>query len=481
MKHNRGGIFLCWLLAACGTRFATTAELGGAGGIGGSGGTNPGTGGAPACMGGFEHRLRITSVSLSDDIRAKAPAYDLLERDERLAFAVGPDGRASVAWLNNAGNTVHISSFELDGSYRAPDLTLPSAEVGGLVARDDGFMLLTSGPDPGDTLLDPNADNMPAGRAALLTRFRNDALAYSAPLTGTAQITSDQGDDRRDCTPSALTGKLANDGDRYAAYFAVHGCVGHPSASFYGDKLVYVSDAGREEPGGFSWICRISEGLALLPETGPFTSLCMSEREPRPGLNQIRPNGFQLLSAEAHTQGYVGGQFGGAIRLDDGSYVIAWLSRGISPTDSGSFAKQLPDIALMRVDRDFSTLTAKTWLSDTPDTAEYNLHIARYGSSRVLLIWDSVDVDSVRGETGFGSYLGTFAQLFDANGNALSAAEPLPARPSSGDDIARYANGDLGWAFVPVSRNYSRPFDTNAAAAEPRGHTLSLARLEYCE
>ena len=468
-----------WLLAACGTRFATTAEV--AGGSGGTGSTNAGSGGAPACMGGFEHRLRITSVSLSDDIRAKAPAYDLLERDERLAFALGADGRASVAWLNNAGNTVHVSSFELDGSYRTPDLTLPSAEVGGLIARDDGFMLLTSGPDPGDVLLDPNADNAPARRAALLTRFRNNALAYSLPLTGTAQIASEQGDDRRDCTPSALTGKLGNDGARYAAYFAVHGCVGHPSASFYGDKLVYVNDAGRADAGGFSWVCRISEGLALLPEIGPFTSLCMSEGDPRPGLNLVRENGsYQSLASEAHTRGYVGGQFGGVVRLDDGGYVIAWLSRGLS-ADGTSFAKQLPDIALMRVDAEFSTITSKTWLTDTPDTAEYNLHIASYGPNRVLLIWESVDVENVRGETGFGSYVGTFAQLFDANGDALSAAESIPARPSYGDDIARYANGDLGWAFVPVTRNYSRPFDANAAAAEPRGHTLSLARLEYCE
>jgi hypothetical protein len=465
--------FACAL--SCSTRYAETAKPG----------PEAGSGGAPACTRSFAERFSYVTVTLSEDIRAKAPAYDWLPRDERLALSIGKDQKPSVAWLNGAGDTVHVSSFDNDGTFLRPDVTLPSSEVGGLIAESDGFALLTSGPDPGEALQDPNQGNTVPNRAALLSRYRNGELAFKVPLTGTAQITSLTGDDRRDCTPMPLAGRLADNGARYGAYFAVHGCAGHPHASYYSDKLAYVSNSGAHVEGGFEWVCSDTAGLSLLPESSAFTASCFSDGEPAPGLNLIFESSFAQLSPEAHASGYVGGQFGAMVKMSDGSYVVGWTSRGTVDADARVAARDNPDLAFMVLAPDYSVRTAKTWLSDTPEIAEYNLHVAPYGPNRVLFIWDSVLVNLRRGETGFGQFQGTFTQLFDIDGNALGAPEQLNApgnaSPNHGDDIAVYKNGDLGWAWVDAPRDYQEQLRPEAVSSLPAVRTLKIARLKYCE
>jgi hypothetical protein len=348
-------------------------------------------------------------------------------------------------------------------------------------------MLFTSGPDPGEGLLDPNVAGAvdPVNRAALLSRYRDrrGGFEYSLPLTGTRQIAPEGGEQRRDCTPVPLTGRLASLGDLYAAYFAVHGCQGHPSEGFYGDKLVYMNDEGEYQQGGFAWRCSISEGLQLLPEAGRFTSLCLSENMASPGLNLLLENQTKQLSVEAYTQGYVAAQFGSAIKMPDGSYVIGWLSRGT--TDRPKVPeKAAPDIALMHLAPDYSVVSDKVWLTDTLDVAENNLHLAPYGPDRVLVIWDAVDVLERHGETGFGLYTGTRARLFDTAGLPVGDEQALPAPPNGGDDISVHANGDLGWAFVPdPSRSYEKTLEIDTQGVPlgiPIRRELAIARLSYC-
>lgn len=468
-----GAVASCF---ACGTRYIDTAQPGLA-----SGGSSAGYGGAPACAGSFAQRLSVITVTLGEDIRAKASAYDWLQRDERLAFAIGPDQKPSVAWLNSAGDTVHVSAFDTDGTSLRKDVTLPSSEVGGLLVKPDGFALLTSGPDLGEALPDPNQGNIVPNRAALLSRYRNGDWAFHAALTGTEQVTMLTGDDRRDCTPMPFAGRLASDGSRYGAYFAVHGCAGHTHASFYSDKLTYLNDAGQAVRGGFYWACSNTSSLALLAEASAFTSLCFSDGEPKPGLDLIFENSYTQLALEAHRSGYVGGQFGSVVKTSDGGYALVWASRGALDSDTNPAAKDNPDIAFMLLGPDYSVRIARTWLSDTSDVAEYNVHAAPYGRGRLLVLWDSVAVSARRGETGFGAYQGTFAQLFDLSGNALGASELLNAPPNSWDDISVYANGDLGWAWVDAPRDYQQPLTPEDIPSQASTRNLKMARLEYCE
>ncbi|MGC4087031.1 MAG: hypothetical protein QM756_03840 [Polyangiaceae bacterium] len=472
------GLGLCWLGSGCDERYAQTAELSNTGGAT----STPGYGGAPACAGTLQ--LSQVRITLPEDIRYKAAAYDTLMRDERVALAIGPDQKPNVAWLNNSGNTVHITALNNDGTLRGPDAVLPSSEVGGLVALADGFMVLTSGPDPGDEQLDPNDGNVALDRAALLTRFEGTTLSFTRALTGSQQLGSATSAWRHDCTPTTLRGRLAFNGVRYGAYFDDHGCVGHPRASQYGDKLVYMDPQGNVSAGGFTWFCSINMGTQLLAEaTGPFSTFGMCDGSPGQGLNQLFEGRSSLLSPEYATQGYVGAQFGGAVKMADGSYVLAWSSRGPaepSPQDA-------PDIAFMRLKRDFSVATPRLWLTQTPAIAENNVHVAPWGPDKVVVIWDSVEITMPlrrMGETFLGTYVGTRARLFDLNGVPLGDEQPLDVPPNSEDDIAVYANRDLGWAIVPdAQRSYSAQW-----AADGRGvplidnlNKLSIARLVYCQ
>jgi hypothetical protein len=452
-----------------------------AGGTSGTGGASNESGGAlPTCPATLAARLTLTDVTVDEDIRYKRPSYDSFPADERVAFSIGPDGAAQLAWLDNTLQRVHVTPLTQAGKPADLDVVVPGNDLGGLVARDDGFALLTRRDDPGEPLADPAARNTIA-KAAVLVRVRNRSEVFAAALTGTAQVDPTlPADQKRDCTGSPLAGRLAFNNSRYGAYFVVHGCAGHPLASFYGDKLSYLDDDGSYSPGGWSWNCSINEGLRLLPEAGPFTSLCISEGTPFRGLNLvIEGKPPVLLSPEfSISPGYSAAQFGSVVQMGDGSYVVGWLSRG-----TGSALKPANDLAFMRLARDYTPLSVPTWLLETPITAETNLHLAAYGPDRLLVSWDSIDDAFCDEHTCFGTYSGTHFRLIDMAGNFLTPDEVSSAAPNSEDDIGKFPNGDLGWAFVPEEpRSYDGPLLTNAAGVPlvPAKRLLRIARLRYC-
>lgn len=504
MTRMRAVFLLLLLGTACSTRFAQTAEegeasggagtpaSGGAGtpasggasgtpGTGGTAGMGGSTGGVPAaCPEGLAARLTITEVQVDEDIRYKRPSYDNFPADERVALSVGPDGAAQVAWIDDTLSRVHVTPLTQTGGRADLDVVVRGNDLSGLVARSDGFALLTRRDDPGEPLQDPAASNVIA-KAAVLVRVRNRVEVFAAPLTGTAQVNSAlPADQKRDCAGSPLAGRLAFNGQRYGAYFVVHGCAGHPNASFYADKLAYVDDRGNFSPGGWNWNCSLNEGLRLLPEAGAFTSLCISEGLPFRGLNLVvegRP--AQLLSAEfSVSPGYSAAQFGSVVRMGDGSYVVGWLSRGL-----GATLRPATDIAFMRLSRDYTPLTPPTWLQETPVTVETNLHLAAYGPDRLLVAWDSMDGNICDDHTCFGTYTGTHLRLIDMAGNFLTPDEVTSAAPNSEDDITPFPNGDLGWAYVPEeARNYDGPllYDNTGAPLVRSKRQLRVARLRYC-
>lgn len=469
---------------SCGTRFAETAELpsgpgdasGGSTGGGSAGGRS---GSSVPCPASLAARLTLTDVSVDDDIRYKRFAYDFFPADERVALAVGPNGAAQVAWLDNTLQTVHVTPLTPDGLRAEQDLVVSGNDLGGLVVRDDGFAVLTRRDDPGEPLSDPAARNAIA-KAALLVRFRDGREAFAAPLTGTAQIDESLTNGRRrDCAATPLLSRLAFDGSRYGAYFVVHGCTGHPKASFYADKLSYVDDSGAHRAGGWAWNCSINQGLRLLPGAGPFTPFCLSDGAPYPGLNLVIEGKPPVhLSRETVEQGYSAAQFGSVVRMGDGRTLVGWLSRGF-----GSELKRAPDMAILQLDSDYTPQTGRTWLAETPTIAETNLHLAPYGPDRLLVVWDSIETTRCDEHTCFGTYTGTHLRLIDPDGNFLTEDEVLPVPPNSEDDIAVFPNGDLGWAFVPEeTRSYAMPLTTDRFGVPrvPAKRQLRVARLRYC-
>jgi hypothetical protein len=440
------------------------------------------------CPESLEQRLTISTINTDVDIRYKRLGYDSFPLDESVLLSVSPAGRILLAFRENNGNRIRVIRLNEQLTRDGGDLIVYAYDLGGLVAHDDGtFALLTRRDDPGEQLLDTTTTDT-VGKAAVLIRIRGDRELFAQPLTGTASITRAKDPAARDCAPQ-LNGRLVWNGSKYGAYFAVHGCEGDPHEPYYGDKLVYVDGNGRALDGGWSWNCSISQGMRLLPDRDAFASFCMSDGLPFPGLNLVTEGvEARQLAPEKVAAGYTAGRFGSVVRMEDERYVIAWLSRGVPDSMASArrpnlASKSAQDIALLQLGPDFAERGARIWLTETPDVAETNLHIAPYGPNRLLVVWDNLEALSCTEWTCWGKYTGTSARLADLNGSFLTPDVRIGAPPNSEQDIVVFPNGDLGWAFVPDdARNYTEPLPNNRGIPTvPAKRQLSIARLRYCE
>jgi hypothetical protein len=462
----------------CGTNYIQTADQPTESGADGAADDAP-----AACGATLASRLTVKPVDVTEDIRYRRLGYNVIAEDERIAFSIASDGAPSVAWLEALGSRVHVTSLDGTLARRGADTVVDGTDVGGLVAQPDGAALLVSRTDPGEPLRDPAASNAIA-KAAVLVRVRQGVEAAAMPLTGTASVVSATVGAARDCTASPLNGRLEWNGSRYGAYFVVHGCEGDTHASFYGDKLVYLDDGGRALPGGWDWGCSINQGIRLLPGPSTFTPICLSDSQPSQGLNLVLEGQPPVqLAPELSAIGYSAGQLGSIVRMGDGTFVIAWSSRGL--TNAGgrpNAAKTAPDLAFLTLDRDYRVVIDHTWLSDTPDMAELGVHLAPYGPDRLLLTWEAFSDLQCNGQTCDGTFRGTHARLLDATGHFLTPDEIIPATPNELEDIRVFPNGDLGFAFVDVAdRTRSIGNTSDGGAPAPPVRTLNIARVSYCK
>lgn len=192
-----------------------------------------------------------TTVNLAAKFPYLSAGYNNTREWTRTATAVAPNGTLRVAWPASDG--VHVTPLTAAGRRSGTDTVVKGAkEVGGLVAHNDGFALLTRVSDT----------NKWKETAAALIRYKNGTQAFRTKLTGTAS---------HDTAP-LLDGQLTWNGTKYGTYFVVHGAGGFADGHF-GDKLSYVSAKGAKLTGGWSWGCSHNEGIALHAETtGAFTS-----------------------------------------------------------------------------------------------------------------------------------------------------------------------------------------------------------------
>ncbi|MFF4543871.1 hypothetical protein [Streptomyces sp. NPDC001435] len=168
--------------------------------------------------------LAVTSTSVA--LPAKYPylsaGYNNVREWNRTATAVAPNGTLRVAWPASDG--VHVTPLTPAGKRSGADTVVKGAkELGGLVAHDNGFALLTRVCD----------SNKWKETAAAIVRYTNGTKTWSTKLTGTAS---------HDTAPT-LDGQLTWNGSKYGAYFVVHGAGGFADGH-YGDKLSYVSPKG---------------------------------------------------------------------------------------------------------------------------------------------------------------------------------------------------------------------------------------------
>jgi len=438
---------------------------------------------APSCPSNLAERITVTRVDVDTDIRYRAATYDGFPMDERIGFGVARDGNAYIAWTDPNG-AVRVTPLDSDLARTGSDIVVAGTDLGGFAVRDDGFALLTRRDDPGDPLTDPNTGgNTAPVKAAFLVRYRGRTQVFAVPLTGTRSITASTDSRARDCAPRYLYGRLAWNGALYGAYFQAHGCTGDPHQSYYGDKLVYADDQGRFVEGGWSWNCSNNLGLRLIAEPGPFTSVCLSDSVPAPGLNLVTEGvPMRQLSPEFTVANYAAAAFGSIMKVPaDGSYALGWLSRGVMTSQGRvTAAKPAYDVVLLRLGPNYAPLGSKKWLVETNDVNEINLHVAPYDRDRMLVTWERMENPRCTDRTCWGPYSGTRARLIDLDGNALGPDASLTTPPNTGEDIAVFPNGDLGWVFVADDqRSYENPLTSGQRF--PSKRQLSVARLRVCD
>jgi hypothetical protein len=438
-----------------------------------------------ACGPTLASRVTVARVALPDEIRYRRQGYNLIAEDERIAFGIDEGGAPSVGWLDAAGERVHVTSLDATLARRGADTVVKGIDVGGLAARPDDVAVLVRRDDPGEPLADPAA-NFQIAKAAVLVRIRQGVEQAALPLTGTASAVASTVGPARDCAGSALNGRVEWNGSKYGVYFAVHGCQGDTHASFYGDKLVYLDDGGRALPGGWSWGCSINEGLRLLAGATNFTPICLSDGTPFQGLSLvIEGQPPVLLGPELSAPGYSAGRLGSIVRISETTAIVGWLSRGIkSGGRSGSdAAKPAPDIATVKLGNPMDTVGPLVWASETPNVAEWGLHLAPYGQARLLAVWQSFENLDCNGQTCFGIYTGTHARLMDLDGHFLTPDELITATPNDDEDMRVFPNGDVGFAYVDFAdrnRIGTLPLGDGGVPAVPPMRTLSVARIAYC-
>ena len=449
-------------------------------------GSDPSEPAAEGCPTSLNERLTIRQLDLGRDVRYKSSGYQGFPLDERVGFAYASDGSAYVAWMDDAADSVRVTPLGKDFRRRAADIEVRGSDVGGLVARDDGFALLTLRDDPGEQIVNRMGN---FGRAVFFVRFRGGQEQFAVPLTGTRSITRKVDTAARDFAPGYLYGRLAWNGAKYGAYFNIFTAQGDPhgATDTPSDKLVYVDDSGGLLRGGWSWKCASSQGLRLWPEPDVYTPVCMATSAPALGVNLvIEDQPPVLLASEAAAKGWSGGQWGSIVKLADNSYFIGWLSREVGAANPAMPVRRTNDVAMIRLNSERQVLGKKRWLLETGSYGETNLHFARYGNARVLMVWDRMDNLSC-GETDqicFGRYAGTFARVMDAEGNALTVDTQISAVPNSYDDLTTLPDGDVAWAYVPdEARDYSGqlPIDQNGGLRLPAKRRIAVARLRYCE
>ncbi|WP_405990055.1 hypothetical protein [Streptomyces sp. NBC_00986] len=408
-----------------------------------------------------------TTIALAAKFPYLTAGYNNTREWTRTTTAVAPNGTLRVAWP--AADGVHVTPLNAAGLRSGADTVVKGAkEVGGLIAHNDGFALLTRVADT----------NKWKETAAAIVRYTNGKQTFLTKLTGTAS---------NDTSPD-LDGQLTWNGSKYGAYFVVHGAGGFADGHF-GDKLAYISAKGAKLSGGWSWGCSHNEGIALHAETsGAFTSLCFDDW--RSGLFVSTgigaPDVAPVVQREQCWAGYCGGTFpsrtGDLVKSASGRYATAFASRGAASAkknaadSSGRGWTVTPKTSTHQVAVAFmanrnSGPGKAIYLTSAAGTENANVHIAPYGKDRLLVSWESLKGAKCAAGTCTGTFTGTHLRLIDWNGKAQGADKVVTARISG--DIAVLKNGTLTWAYAPVTPTYSTPLN----GASPTTTSLRIARL----
>jgi hypothetical protein len=446
----------------------------------------------PPCPATLAARLAITTIPVDKDIAWQKPGYDSFPADERIALAVQPNGQMRLAWteVNPTRGAdgkqqgplgVHVTPLNESLARRAGDTVLATArEVGGLVAHDDGFALLTRDTNPG-----PKIDNGDGDTIAFLVRYQDGQPPWKKPLTG-----SDSGDTAETSTLYSpfLEGQLVWTGTSYGAYFVVEGGIGDPLPKYWRDALVFRDPFGLPAPWSIVHGCENNGGIRLLVDRGKanllggvttsypeITGLCVQQARQAVKFTALEADAL-VSDQEVTWPGYAGARLGSLLKVADG-YLVFWLSLGATNEHQGH------DIRMARLDRNFAVVAGPGWvLPRTPNVEEWNLHVVHYGPDRLLMIYQAIAITGTASTVDYAVYLGnlvgTHLTLLDGAGNLVSDEVVQGAPTTANAEPIVLPGGDVAWPFVNPSPDFTQ---TVPGPNGPGQTALHIARLRYCE
>ena len=448
-------------------------------------------GGAAACPVTLADRLKISTIEVETDIAWRKYGYDGFPMDERVALAVQPNGQAQIAWIEvnrtkasdgsqQPPRGVHVTPLDSNLARRADDVIMPTGlEVSGLVAHDDGFALLARDQNPGAVI-----DLGDGATVAFLLRYQNGQEKWKFPLTG-----SESGDAAETFTVYSpfLDGQLVWNGTNYGAYFVVEGGLGDPQEGFWRDALVFRDVFGKlasiwtvthgcDNNGGIRLIVDpgksnlVSSTWSSFPE---MTGLCV--QQVRPAVRFTALDARRLVSdQEVGVSGYSGARLGSLLKIADG-YFVFWLSLGATNDHQGH------DIRMARLDTNFNIVSGPTWLARTPGVEEWNLHVVPYGPDHFLMVYGEIAITGSPPSDYaiyLGDFKGTHLSLLDASGAVISDEVVQGAPTTANDEPVVLPGGDIAWAFVNPSPDYTQ---TIIGPSGPGQTALHIARVRFCQ
>jgi hypothetical protein len=367
--------------------------------------------------------ISVTTVKLASAFSYLSPSTNGIPTWTRTVTAVAPNGTLEVAW--QASNSIHVTPVNRNLQRRGPDVVVHGArEIGGLVASNNGFTLLTRVAD----------HNRWGETAAALIRVANNRLVFFVKLTGSSS---------HDTSPT-LNGQLAWNGSQYTAYFTVHGTSGS-MAGQYGDKMVNLSGSGRMLTGGWEWGCRGDVGRSLSSGSTSYAT-CYDDGS----------SGSSMSSSVDQMQAGNGSQVIGLSARGPVTYKKNSLTWSVSPRWKTN------QVVMLFLSGSHWKNANSVFLTSDQSTQNLNVHVAPYGQNAMLVTWDSYRN---------GQYTGTHFRLIDSLGRFLTADLVLWVHVSG--NIVVLGNGDLAWAFVQQT-----PAFYHRGGSWPTTTHLLLARLQ---
>lgn len=430
-------------------------SCGGGNGSADDGGNRPNDSGQEACATTLAERVRITDVAVGSSVVSNEDEAGL----RPIVISPMPSGGSRMAFMGTDGD-VHVITLDEDDAPTGTPVTVAANDFSDLYADDEGFVLLLTrdalagGNNHCGTLtnLCGPSNSLPADATCsdmYLVRYDGTTETWATKLTD-ASIANppylNGPTDDADVTFIwwyAHHGRIASDGERYAAYYgaaiSVSETCGGGSANavgvniHQGDQMRVVDADGDVVTGGFGWGCSHSgyEHIAWDEAASEFVTICKTDNQNRiafaPSYTTIRP--VDLAYAN----------FGGLAIAGGNRWLITSDRRSGQPALANGHA----DVHLLRFEDGLST--EDTLVADEGGENHRAPHIAPYGDGLMLATWES---STSTGDLAYGNAnRGFFVRLFDANtGDPVGA--PLEIEGVQGNryhDLRAFPDGSVAF------------------------------------